>query len=378
MEYRKYRDTGLKTSLLGFGCMRFPMLEDGKTIDTATAERMVDLAYANGVNYFDTAYVYNNGDSERTIGAILKKYPRDSYFLTSKMPNFLCKTPEDVERIFNESLERCGVDYFDFYLCHNINGGNIDLYAGENFILPYLEKMKAEGKIRYLGFSSHGSPDDLRRAVAIRDWDFVQIQFNYLDWTYQDAKQQYEILEQAGLPVMVMEPVRGGRLASLGDHGKALEDYAPGKSAASWALRWAATHPAIQVVLSGMSTMEQVEDNLKTFKAFQPMTDEENEILAKTAHGILNDALIPCTGCRYCSECPLELDIPKMLKIYGDYLLSHSFFSLSGLRGLEPGKGPSDCLGCGTCESRCPQNIEVPRLLAELAELQSKMPGQRR
>ena len=215
MEYRNYRDTGLKTSLLGFGCMRFPMLEDGKTIDRALTEKMVDLAYKSGVNYFDTAYVYNGGESERTIGAILKKYPRESYFLTSKMPNFLCKNEADVARIFNESLERCGVDYFDFYLCHNVNGGNIDFYTGDNYVIPYLEKMKAEGKIRYLGFSSHGKPEELQRMVNVRDWDFAQIQFNYLDWTYQDAEAQYAILEKAGLPIMVMEPVRGGRLADL-------------------------------------------------------------------------------------------------------------------------------------------------------------------
>ena len=372
MEYRKYRDTGLKTSLLGFGCMRFPMLEDGKTIDFALAERMVDLAYESGVNYYDTAYVYNNGDSERTIGAILKKYPRDSYYLTSKMPNFLCRTPEDVERIFNESLERCGVDYFDFYLCHNINGSNIDLYTGENFIIPYLEKMQAEGKIRYLGFSSHGSPDDLRRAVAIRDWDFTQIQFNYLDWTYQDAKQQYEILEQAGLPIMVMEPVRGGRLASLGEIGKAMEDYAPGKSAASWALRWAATHPAIQVVLSGMSTMEQVEDNLATFKDFVPMTEEENAILAKTAEDILSDALIPCTGCHYCvldNDCPMKIKIPELFACYNMKTVFHNWNEDYYYRNIltRDGGKASDCIKCGKCERICPQHLKIRELLTEVA-----------
>lgn len=235
MEYRNYRDTGLKTSLLGFGCMRFPMLEDGKTIDKELSERMVDLAYANGVNYFDTAYVYQQGESERTIGAILKKYPRESFYLTSKLPNHMCKNADDVYRIFNESLANCGVEYFDFYLCHNVNSTNIDFYTGENYIIPVLEQLKAEGKIRYLGFSSHGKPEELQRMVNVRDWDFAQIQFNYLDWSYQDAKQQYEILEKAGLPIMVMEPVRGGRLANLGDIAKPLQAYAPDKSVASWA-----------------------------------------------------------------------------------------------------------------------------------------------
>ena len=375
MEYRNYRNTDLKTSLLGFGCMRFPKVEggDGKTSDLALSERMVDLAYAQGVNYFDTAYVY--GDSERTIGEILKKYPRESFYLTSKMPNFMCKTKEDVQRIFQESLDNCGVEYFDFYLCHNINGNNIDLYTGENDIIPFLEQMKAEGKIRYLGFSSHGTPEQLQRAVNIRDWDFAQIQLNYLDWTYQDAEAQYKILEEAGLPILVMEPVRGGRLASLGELGKKLEAYAPGKSAASWALRWAASHPAVQVVLSGMSTMEQVEDNLATFSNFVPVNEEEKALLAETAQAIINDALIPCTGCRYCSDCPQELDIPKLLNIYGDYLLSRTPFSLAPVGQLPDEKKPGACIGCGACMQRCPQGIEIPKLLTELAELTAKPAG---
>lgn len=372
MEYRNYRNTGLKTSLLGFGCMRFPMLEDGKTIDKALTEKMVDLAYEAGVNYFDTAYVYNGGESERTIGAILKKYPRESFFLTSKMPNFLCKTEEDVARIFNESLERCGVDYFDFYLCHNVNAGNIDLYTGENFIIPYLERMKAEGKIRYLGFSSHGTPEELQRMVNVRDWDFAQIQFNYLDWTYQRAEEQYKVLENAGLPIMVMEPIRGGRLANLGELGKAMEDYAPGKSRASWALRWVASHPAIQVVLSGMSDFAQVQDNLATFSDFKPISEKEEAILFDTAKALINDSLIPCTGCRYCSVCPQELDIPMLLKTYGDYLLSRNAFSLSAIGQLPEDKKPTSCLGCGACMERCPQNIEIPTLLKELSVVVSK------
>lgn len=377
MEYRNYLDTGLKTSLLGFGCMRFPTLADGKTIDKEMTERMVDLAYASGVNYYDTAYVYQQGESERTIGAILKKYPRDSFYLTSKLPSFMCKNEDDVRRIFNESLENCGVDYFDFYLCHNINGSNVDLYTGENYILPVLDEMKAAGKIRYLGFSSHGTPEMLQRVVDTRKWDFAQIQLNYLDWTYQDAKQQYEILEKAGLPIIVMEPIRGGRLAGLGEIGKPMDDYAPGKTRASWALRWVASHPAVQVVLSGMSAMEHVEDNLATFENFQPTSDEENAILEKVAQDLLSSTLIPCTACHYCSECPQGLDIPKFLETYSEYLISGTPISISALKKLPEDKQPSACIGCGNCVARCPQNIDIPTHLAALAAALEKAPNPR-
>ena len=228
--------------------------------------------------------------------------------------------------------------------------------------------MKAEGKIRNLGFSCHGTPEELQRMVNVRDWDFAQIQLNYLDWSYQRAEEQYKVLENAGLPIIVMEPIRGGRLANLGEMGKAMEDYAPDKSQASWALRWVASHPAIQVVLSGMSDYAQVQDNLATFADFKPMNEEENAILADTAKALVNSALIPCTGCRYCSECPQSLDIPRLLKMYEDYLLSRSVFSILNIRHMPENERPSSCIGCGHCESRCPQHIEIPRLLAELSD----------
>ena len=366
MEYRAFRNTGLKTSLLGFGCMRFPTLSDYKTIDLEQTRQMVALALERGVNYFDTAYVYQNGASERTIGAILRDYPRERFFLTDKMPNWLCKSEGDVRRIFSESLERCGVDYFDFYLCHNVSGDNIDFYTGDNCVIPVLEEYKAQGKIRYLGFSSHGKPEDLRRMLAVRDWDFVQIQLNYLDWTYQDAKQQYEILTEAGIPVMVMEPVRGGRLADLGTLAAPLEAYAPGASQASWALRWVASLPGIQVVLSGMSSMAQVADNLATFGKLRPITEREKEILAGVAQALQSQSLIPCTGCRYCAGCPQELDIPRLLGIWGDYILSRNPFSLTDLDDLPADKRPDMCIGCGSCMEHCPQHIRIPELLVSL------------
>ena len=297
MQYRDFKQTGIKTSLLGMGNMRLPRIPGkGEAIDYEKAEEILDYAYSHGVNYFDTAYMYHGGESESVVGRILSKYPRDSYYLATKMPGFTCKDEDDVKRIFNEQLRRCGVDHFDFYLCHSVTDENIETYLA-GFIIPYLEQMKAEGKIRYLGFSSHASPETLERFASVRDWDFAQIQMNYLDWTYQDAKRQYDILTARGLPVVVMEPVRGGRLASVTPEADALmKEHAPDKSIASWAVRWVCSHENVLVMLSGMSNMEQVVDNVATVSDFKPVTAEEQEILDKAVKLLLDKSIVPCTG----------------------------------------------------------------------------------
>lgn len=375
MEYRKFKDTGLKTSLLGMGCMRLPLIPGkGEAIDYEKAEEIIDYAYEHGVNYFDTAYVYNGGESEKVVGRALKKYPRDSFFLVTKMPGPLCENEDDVRRIFNEQLERCGVDYFDFYLCHNINEYSVDKFMA-GYIIPVLEEYKTQGKIRFLGFSSHGSPELLEKFAKLRDWDFAQIQLNYFDWDFQDAKRQYEILTNLGIPVMVMEPVRGGRLASLcPEADKLMLDYAPDKSIASWALRFAASLPNVQVVLSGMSTMDQVIDNVNTFSNFQLLNEEEHRIIRQAVEILKAKTFLPCTGCRYCIECPMELPIPDLLSALNEYNLSPSPFALMRVFDMEEKKRPENCIECRQCVSRCPQGIDVPEALGQLAKLVRETP----
>lgn len=378
MKYRSFRDTGIDTSLLGVGCMRFPRLEGTEQVDYAKAEAIIDYAYANGVNYYDTAYVYNNGDSERVTGKALRKYPRDSYMLATKIPGFKCKCEQDVYDIFNEQLERCGVTYFDFYLCHCLNDESYDTFVND-YMFKALDNIKAEGKIRFLGFSSHGKPALLEKFAKLRSWDFAQIQMNYLDWAYLDAKRQYEILEELELPVIVMEPVRGGRLASLSPEiDKWFKDAEPDKSVASWAIRWAAGHKNVQVVLSGMSDMEQVIDNVATISDLEPITAAEQEILDKAAQALLSKTQVPCTGCRYCIECPADIDIPVMMEVYNRYSLSHTPMELFGILRQPEGRRPGDCIACRNCAQRCPQNIEIPDILAYLdAELAKDPPRPR-
>lgn len=370
MRYRPYRSTGIRTSLLGMGCMRLPNIHgDRSQIDIPKAEEILDLAYQSGINYFDTAYVYGDGASERATGKALSKYPRETYYLTDKMPAWLLNTKEDVARIFQEELDRCGVEYFDFYLCHNVNDESIHRFTDPELgVIPYLEEMQRQGKIRYLGFSSHGSPETLRKFAAIRDWDFAQIQLNYLDWELQQAKQQYEILTERGIPVMVMEPVRGGRLASLCPEADALlKALRPELSIASWALRFVADLPNVQVVLSGMSTLEQLRDNLGTFSQENPLTPEERHTLEEALSLFRKKFTIPCTGCGYCSGCPMELHIPEFLKAYNEYLISGSPMALDSVLAVPGDQQPKACVGCNQCAEHCPQHIDVPKYMMELA-----------
>jgi predicted aldo/keto reductase-like oxidoreductase len=357
---------------LGMGCMRLPRLDPNEEkIDRVQTQKMVDYAIAHGVNYFDTAYMYHRGESEKVIGPALSKYPRDSYHLVSKMPGWLCKTEEDVRKIFQKQLDRCGVDYFDFYLCHNLSEDFEPYYYDEKLnIINVLEEFRAEGKIKYLGFSSHAGVEVLEKFAKHHPWDFAQIQLNYLDWEYQDAKRQYEILTELGLPVVVMEPVRGGRLANLCPEANALlQEQAPDKSLASWAIRFAASHENVLTVLSGMSDMAQMQDNIATIENFQPITEEERELLFKAAGLLREKALVPCTGCRYCNECPKELDIPALISIYNEYELGHNVFNLADVNKFEEARRPDQCIGCGQCAEHCPQKIKIPEVMEDLARI---------
>ena len=383
MIYKPYKDTEKQLSRLGYGCMRLPTTtgSPGDPIDYEKAEALIDYAYAHGVNYFDTAYVYHNGDSERFIGKALSKYPRDTWNLVTKMPPMVLKTGEDVSRVFNEQLEKCGVEYFDFYLCHGVMDLNFDSFTSEELgVIPFLARMKEEGKIRKLGFSSHCSPAKLAEFCKLYDWDIAQIQLNYFDWDYQDAKRQYEILTENGIPVVVMEPCRGGRLVTLCDESLSiLKAAAPDRSAASWCFRWLQGLPNVQVVLSGMTEMDQVVDNVATFETPQPLSDEEAEALKKAIAAFRNKFTVPCTGCRYCSGCPKGLEIPDILSAFNDISLTdNQFMQGSTVKRLLAGGSaydPAECVGCGACYSACPQGIATPSIMEKFLKIIDEIPA---
>lgn len=375
MEMRQYRDTGVEVSLLGMGCMRLPKLDPEKPdIDYVKAQEIIDYAYSHGVNYFDTAYVYHGGQSESFIGQALKKYPRESYFLATKMPIWCVKKQEDVERIFNEQLQKCQVDYFDFYLFHAQDAGNFKK-CQEFGVYEFLSKMKAEGKIRRLGFSFHDTPEVLRHICDTYDWDFAQIQLNYLDWEMQDARTQYQILADRGIPVVVMEPVRGGALASPCDAANILfREERPDKSVASWAIRFVASLPGVLTVLSGMSDMEQVRDNVDTMTNFEPLTERDREIIDAALEAYRKKDTVPCTGCRYCMDCPFGVDIPKMFALYNHFVLDKDEEDYLEAYRAQPEETLADkCRACGACLSKCPQHIKIPEKMAAIRETVDKL-----
>jgi uncharacterized protein len=358
-------------SLLGFGCMRLPVLDPDKPdIDIERATKMIDLAYSHGVNFFDTAYPYHHGMSETFIGEALKKYPRDSFYLADKMPGWMVESVDDAKRIFSEQLDKCQVDHFDFYLCHALNRNNVKAYDIPG-VMDFLLEMRKTGKIRHLGFSFHDTPDILEDIINRIDWDFVQIQLNYLDWTFQDAKTQYRIIKDKGLPVIVMEPVRGGLLASLSDEAKAIfKEADPNVSVASWAIRYAASKDNVMTVLSGMSDMEQTMDNINTMTGFKPLTEEDEKTIGRALKVFMDANTVPCTKCRYCMPCPHGVDIPGVFEIYNQYRISKhkgSFIRRYEELGLD--KRASACVSCGECMTQCPQHIEIPKVMEEIDAL---------
>ncbi|MDR3237291.1 MAG: aldo/keto reductase [Spirochaetia bacterium] len=365
METRRYKNSGELISLLGFGCMRLPMLGESE-IDKAAAQEMVDYAIAHGVNYFDTAYMYHDGKSEPFTGEALAKHPRASFNLATKMPLVSVSSKADVERIFNEQLQNCRVDYFDYYLLHNINESHWEKVESYG-IYEFAKEKQRQGKIRRLGFSFHDKPELLMTVAGRREWDFAQIQLNYLDWELQDAGLQYKILNDKGIPVVVMEPVRGGALASLCEKSTALFKAArPSASTASWALRYAASLPGVLTVLSGMSSMDQLRGNISTMNDFVPLNEQDYTVIEKALDAYREESVIPCTACRYCMDCPSGADIPKVFGIYNNYLQGQSprnefIFDLEYNNILGKGKQAQECSGCGQCLSLCPQHIDIPQ-----------------
>ena len=369
-----YRDfQGLKLSALGFGTMRLPTIGGVYSkIDEKSAAEMFDYAIQHGVNYFDTAWGYHDGESENTDGKILSKYPRESFYLASKFPGYDLSNFGRVEEIFEKQLKKCRVDYFDFYLFHNVCEMNIDAYLNEEKYgtYSYLMEQKRNGRIRHLGFSAHGSLAVIERFLEKygKDMEFCQLQINYLDWEFQNAKGKVELLKKYNIPVWVMEPVRGGKLASLAaEDEKKLKALRPNDSIASWAFRFLQALPEVKVILSGMSDMKQVKDNIKTFEEAKPLNAEESAALDAIAREMLAKTSLPCTACRYCtSHCPKHLDIPELIKLYNEHRFTGGgFIAPMVVSALAEEKRPSACVGCRSCEKVCPQQIKISEMMKD-------------
>ncbi len=371
---------GLKLSLLGFGTMRLPQCsnEPGSPVDELQVERMVEYAMEHGVNYFDTAYPYHNGESERIIGRVLNKYPREQFYLATKYPGHQISKSYDPAVIFEEQLKKCGVEYFDFYLLHNVYENSIQTYTDPRWgIVDYFLEQKRLGRIRHLGFSSHGSVSNLTEFLDLYGdkMEFCQIQLNYLDWTLQDGKEKYDLLTQRNIPVWVMEPVRGGRLAKLeaADEEK-MKNKRPKEGVPAWAFRFLQGLPNVQMILSGMSSMEQMQENVSTFETRKALTDTEEAMLLEIAEGMKNS--IPCTSCRYCCDgCPKGLDIPMLLAVYNELRFAPNLNVSMRMDALPEEKRPAACIGCGKCAKICPQRIDIPEAMQGFAHTLSKMPS---
>lgn len=374
MYYNKFNDESI--SALAFGMMRLPV-DSSNAVDEKQTFEMVDYAIANGVNYFDTAYPYHGGISEIVAGKALKRYPRDKFYLATKFPGHQISSSYNPKEVFEEQLKKCGVDYFDFYLMHNVYENSINVYTDEKWgIVDYFKEQKRLGRIRHLGFSSHGDLEVIKRFIEYcnGDMEFCQIQFNYLDWKLQNAKSKYDTLTAMGIPVWVMEPVRGGRLASLdAETEMKMKRLRPDESIAAWAFRWIQGHENVTVTLSGMSNMAQMRDNIKTYETRKPLNEEENKIIEETVNKMYDS--IPCTGCRYCCDgCPKGLNIPLMLSIYNEMKFSPVVNASMRLEAFPEDKRPSACIKCGKCSKICPQKINIPEAMTELNVALSKMP----
>lgn len=372
MVYKDFQ--GMKLSALGMGTMRLPVVDgDDARIDEAATREMVDYAMEQGINYYDTAWGYHNGNSELVIGKALSQYPREKYYLATKFPGYDLSNMDKVEEIFEKQLEKCGVEYFDFYLFHNVCEMNIDAYLDRKYgIFDYLVEQKKKGRIRHLGFSAHGSVEVMKRFLDAygSEMEFCQIQLNYLDWSFQNAKGKVELLKEWKLPVWVMEPLRGGRLAKLSDEAESkLLALRPEEKIPAWAFRFLQSVPEVTMVLSGMSDFTQLKENLHTFETEKPLSATETETLLQIADGLLGGTL-PCTACHYCvSHCPQGLDIPKLLGLYNEHCFTGGGFLAPMALSAEPEeKKPSACIGCRSCEAVCPQGLKISEAMADFAE----------
>ena len=372
MLYKEFQ--GVKLSALGMGCMRLPVLDgDDARVDQAAVDAMTDCAMEQGVNYYDTAWGYHSGNSERAIGKALARYPREQFYLADKFPGYDLSNMGKVREIFEEQLKKCGVDYFDFYLFHNVCEMNIDAYLAPQYgILDYLLKQKKNGRIRHLGFSCHGAMPVLKRFLEAygAHMEFCQLQLNYIDWEFQDCKAKVELLEQYHIPVWVMEPLRGGRLARLSEEEAApLKAMRPEETVPAWAFRFLQSVPGVTVILSGMSNLDQMKENLATFQEEKPLSSAEMDKLMETARGMTGKTALPCTACHYCvSHCPQGLDIPSLLALYNEHSFTGGgFLAPMALSAIPADKQPGACIGCRSCEAVCPQQLKISEAMADFA-----------
>lgn len=371
MIYKEFQ--GNKLSALGMGAMRLPTTngEPSGPVDEKQVAEMVDYAMEKGINYYDTAYGYHDGKSEVVIGKALQNYPRESFYLADKFPGYDLANMGKVEEIFEEQLKRTGMDYFDFYLFHNVCELNIEQYLDEKYgIMDYLQKQKANGRIKHLGFSAHGRLDIMERFLEKygSSMEFCQIQMNYLDWKLQEAEQKVELLQKHHLPVWVMEPLRGGKLAALSpENEKKLKEMRPDEKVPAWAFRFLQSVPGVTVTLSGMSNLQQLKENIDTYSEEKPVNQQEMEKLMQIAAEMLN--ILPCTSCRYCtSHCPQGLDIPNLLFMYNELHFSNGFITQMGVGAMPEEKRPSACVGCKSCEAVCPQQIKISEIMSDFVE----------
>ncbi|MEF9931707.1 MAG: aldo/keto reductase [Bacteroidales bacterium] len=394
-------DKGANTniSLLGFGCMRFPTYEvenaDGKKeklIDMAKSEKLVDYAYAHGINYYDTAYNYHKTKSGAAIGTLLKKYPRQSFYLANKMPTWLVTDNAKAKELFQEQLDKCQVEYFDYYLLHSLGDQeSYDKVYEEYGVYQYLLEEKAKGRIKRLGFSFHGDNALFDYLLAKHNWDFVQLQINYIDWVEQDAKYLYGELEKRNIPCIIMEPLKGGMLASLNaDADAILKEIEPDNTIASWAFRYAGSLPGVITVLSGMTEMEHLVDNVKTFSNFKPLSDSDRTALAKAIEAFLKFKQIGCTACKYCMPCKYGVDIPAVFAAYNKCVTDSNIPDMAGPRDasfnrkkrafiatynnmVPNGSRAEKCISCGKCATICPQKLDIPGEMKRIKEMVAEL-----
>ncbi len=370
MIYKTFQDK--KLSSLGMGCMRLPVCgDDFKTVDVARVREMVDYAIKKGVNYFDTAWGYHDGNSESVMGEVLSAYPRESYYLATKFPGYDVSNMSKVEEIFEAQLKKCRVEYFDFYMFHNVCELNIDGYLDSRYgIYEYLLKQKKNGRIRHLGFSTHGTLDTMKRFLDAygKDMEFCQIQLNWLDWKMQNAKAKVEMLNELNIPIWVMEPIRGGKLAAIEPEYEAtLQNARKNVSVVEWSFRFIQSVPTAIVTLSGMSNLEQLKQNIEIFEEEKLLTSEETDILLSVARSMTAKNTLPCTACRYCTtHCPQGLDIPTLIELYNEHVYTGGgFLAPMAINAMKDNKKPSACLSCRACEAVCPQNIKISEMMTD-------------
>lgn len=367
---------GKKISALGLGCMRLPLIDgDDSRVDRAKTAEMVDYAMKHGVNYYDTAWGYHAGNSEPAIGGALKNYPRESFYLADKFPGYDLANMDKVKEIFEKQLEKCQVEYFDFYLFHNVCEMNIEQYLDPKYnIFEYLMEQKKNGRIRHLGFSAHGEMPVLEKFIGKYGeyMEFGQLQVNWLDWTFQNAKSKVKLYSGHNIPVWVMEPVRGGKLANLDEkYVDVLKKLRPEATAAEWAFRFLQTVPEVKVTLSGMSNFEQLKENIAVYEESKPLSDKENAALMAVAAEMIGKGTVPCTACHYCTtHCPQGLDIPGLLELYNEHKLTGGgFIAPMALGAIPKEKQPSACLGCRSCEAVCPQQIKISEAFGDFNKM---------